>query len=252
MTAAYPEQIDAPEWFERWFGEEYLEIYPHRDRNEAERAVATVLDAADLSPGTPALDLACGAGRHVAALREQGVAAVGLDLSEVLLRRAAGDGLPVVRGDMRDLPVRSASLGLLTSFFTSFGYFDDPADDARVLREARRVLRSGAWFAWDYLHAARVRAELRPRDEREVNGRRVVQTRTLSEGGQRVEKRIEIHRSGEGPPEIFYERVRLYEPAEFRNLLAEAGLRTRVTLGDYGGGALEPHSPRVLLIGTAA
>ena len=28
------------EWFEEWFGEEYLQLYPHRDDHEAERAVS--------------------------------------------------------------------------------------------------------------------------------------------------------------------------------------------------------------------
>ena len=28
------------EWFEEWFGEEYLQLYPHRDDADAERAVA--------------------------------------------------------------------------------------------------------------------------------------------------------------------------------------------------------------------
>ena len=32
------------EWFEEWFGEEYLRLYPHRDAAEAERAVALILD----------------------------------------------------------------------------------------------------------------------------------------------------------------------------------------------------------------
>ena len=27
----------APEWFEEWFGEEYVRLYPHRDEAEAER-----------------------------------------------------------------------------------------------------------------------------------------------------------------------------------------------------------------------
>ncbi len=32
------------EWFEEWFGEEYLQLYPHRDAAEAERAVGLILD----------------------------------------------------------------------------------------------------------------------------------------------------------------------------------------------------------------
>jgi hypothetical protein len=30
------------EWFEEWFGEEYLRLYPHRDDRDAERAVSLI------------------------------------------------------------------------------------------------------------------------------------------------------------------------------------------------------------------
>ena len=52
------------EWFEEWFGEEYLQLYPHRDAAEAERAVALILDRVGFAPGWRVLDVACGAGRH--------------------------------------------------------------------------------------------------------------------------------------------------------------------------------------------
>ena len=39
------------EWFEEWFGEEYLQLYPHRDAAEAERAVALILDAVGFAAG---------------------------------------------------------------------------------------------------------------------------------------------------------------------------------------------------------
>ena len=30
------------EWFEQWFGEEYLQLYPHRDEEDAARMIALV------------------------------------------------------------------------------------------------------------------------------------------------------------------------------------------------------------------
>ncbi|MDT7570905.1 MAG: hypothetical protein QOE05_1079 [Actinomycetota bacterium] len=69
--------------------------------------------AADVD-GTVA-DLGCGPGRDVAALREAGVTAVGVDLSTGMLARAAGAGLPVVRGDIRRPPLRPQSLGAIWS-----------------------------------------------------------------------------------------------------------------------------------------
>jgi SAM-dependent methyltransferase len=250
--------VDSPgppgseDWFESWFGREYLELYPHRDEEEAERAVELIVSQARLPAGSAALDLACGAGRHVAALRDSGLRALGLDLSHDLLRLAAREGLPVVRGDMRVLPIASGSLSLVTSFSTSFGYFEDPSDDETVVEEVRRVLRPGGLFAVDFLNADRVRRELRQRDEVELGRRRVVQTRELVEGGTVVQKRIEIVEQGRGEPRVFLERVRLYTADDLESLMARHGMRLEARFGDYDGGPIGPHAPRAILIGRAA
>lgn len=239
----------ADDWFEAWFGREYLELYPHRDEEEADRAVELIVRHAALPDGSPALDLACGAGRHVAAMQASGLRAFGLDLSHDLLGLAAHDGLPVVRGDMRTLPIASASLALVTSFFTSFGYFEEPRDDETVVEEVRRVLRPGGLFAVDFLNADRVRGELRQRDEVELGRRRVVQTRELVDGGSVVQKRIEIIEQGRPHPRVFLERVRLYSADDLAGLMRRHGLELEATFGDYGGGPLGPRSPRAILIG---
>lgn len=236
------------EWFAEWFGEEYLELYGHRDEGEAADAVRLVVEHAG-GDGGPVLDLACGAGRHLRHLRAAGLRAVGLDLSAALLRRARVHGLPVIRGDMRELPVADASLGLVTSFFTSFGYFPDPADDVRVIAEVRRALRPGGLFAVDYLNASAVRADLRPRDEEEVGDRLVVQTRQLVDDGTVVLKRIEIFDPDCGTPRVFHERVRLYTADELAAMLARQGIHTEERFGDYAGGPLAAEAPRVILIG---
>jgi SAM-dependent methyltransferase len=239
------------DWFEAWFGREYLQLYPYRDDEEAERAVDLVVRGARLPPGATVLDLACGAGRHVEHQRAHGYRAFGLDLSAELLAVARRDGLPVVRGDMRELPVRGASVGMVTSFFTSFGYFPDPADDAHVLREVRRVLAPGGLFAVDFLNAEQVRAALRPRDQVELGRRRVVQTRELVEGGRVVQKRIEIHEHGRREPRVFHERVRLYAPDELWEMMNRAHIEPFAWFGDYAGGPLTVRAPRVILIGRA-
>ncbi len=75
------------EWFEQWFGEEYLHLYPHRGDEDAVRAISLVATLAPLS-GTRVLDLACGSGRHAAHLTANGAKVVGFDLSMPLLSRA--------------------------------------------------------------------------------------------------------------------------------------------------------------------
>lgn len=233
------------EWFERWFGEEYLHLYRHRDDEEAEQLITLLAARGIARAGERVLDLACGAGRHAAALRRRGAEVVGLDLSMPLLltARRQGGG-PLLQGDMRALGLRSASFGAVVNLFTSFGYFDEDEQHARVLREVARVLRSGGTFVLDFLNAPMVRAGLVPRDERRSGATVVVQERQLSADGRFVTKTI--HLGGEG--RSFIERVRLYERSELESMLADAGMTTEVVLGDYAGGPHTPISPRCLLL----
>lgn len=239
-------------WFREWFGEEYLRLYPHRDEEEAARAVDMLLGATDLPEGSRVLDLACGAGRHLTPLRDSGLRAVGLDLSRPLLRRAASriGSRGLVCGDMRSLPFGAGLFAAVAQFFTSFGYFAAREQDREVLDEVRRVLTDDGAFLLDFLNAARVREELVPEDTRVVDGRAVRQERWIEDDA--VVKRIEIEESKGGGPEVFHERVRLYEPGELEEMLSEAGLTPTARFGDYRGRPFRSaESPRLLILGVA-
>lgn len=239
-------------WFREWFGETYLEVYPHRDRAEARRAVELFLERADPGrEGARVLDLACGAGRHLGSLARAGFRPVGLDLSRPLLRRAAAsfDG-PLVRADMREVPLAAGTMDAVVQFFTSFGYFEDRSQDRKVLEEVRRVLRPGGTFLMDFLNARKVRRDLVDRDERTVDGRTVRQRRWLE--GDAVVKRIEVEPAAGGEAEVFHERVRLYRPEELERMMAKCGLRVEERAGGYDGRPFDDDAPRLLLTGVAA
>jgi SAM-dependent methyltransferase len=246
--------VSGDPWYRNWFGEDYLKLYPHRDHEEAEDAVALLVDRLEPAPGLRVLDLACGGGRHLHHLRDRSLEATGLDLSLALLREAAetAPGVPLVRGDMRRLPFAGGSFGIVTSFFTSFGYFEDEAQDRAVLGEISRVLAPGGWVVLDFLNASRVRRSLTPRDETVVDGRRVVQERALMEGGRVVEKRIHFQPPEGGPTRTFLERVRLYDPPELEELLASRGFEVRERLGDYDGSPFVAEAPRFIVLARRA
>lgn len=242
------------EWFRDWFGEEYLELYPHRDEAEAGRAVRLYLEETGETGGAsgPVLDLACGAGRHLRELEAVDVWTVGLDLSRALLEEArrTAPSARLVRADMRRLPFRDAAFDGLTSFFTSFGYFRTRAEDRTVVREIRRVLRRGGPFMLDFFNADRVRRTLVPRDERRIGRRTVVQTREIV--GDTVVKRIRIEEPGtSGGPREFEERVRLYSVGELETMLEAEGLQVAAQYGDYDGSAFGTSAERLILVGTA-
>ena len=238
------------EWFEQWFGEEYHALYPHRDEEDARRAVALIQRVAPWQPGDRVLDLACGPGRHAAELEQLSARVVGFDLSRAMLRRARErTRAALVRGDMRALPFRAGSFRLAVNLFTSFGYFRDDAEHRLVLREVAAALVRGGHFVLDYLNAEQVRRSLESANVSgstgEESGEDVRITRRIGPDGRFVIKEIELQDEGRS----FQERVRLYGPDELEALLAEAGLPVAARFGDYDGGPPGPDAPRVILVG---
>jgi len=235
-----------PEWFEEWFGEEYLRLYPHRDEADAERAVELVRHAVPWRPGLRVLDIGAGAGRHSRALTAAGAWCVGLDLSAALLRRARqATAAPLVRGDMRRLPFRPRSFDLAVNLFTSFGYFASDAEHAAVVAAIARTLRPGGRLVLDFLNADTVRAAVAAGEHR--GGPQTAVTRQLSDDGRFVLKTIRV------PADRTYtERVRLLSPSDLETMFREAGLVVERTFGDYDGAPLRPGAPRAILVGRAA
>jgi SAM-dependent methyltransferase len=235
------------EWFERWFGEEYIALYPHRNAAEAEKVVALIESVIAPAKVSRALDLACGAGRHSRALCKRWWT-TGLDLSEVLLRLAKREGVTadLVRGDMRVLPFRDESFDLVANLFTSFGYFADDASHLDVVREVSRVTRRGGSFVLDFLNTRQLRNSLVPYDERHIGDQIVEQRREISSDGRYVIKRICLR----GSQQEFTERVRLFDPADLSSMMLAAGFTVTASLGNYDGEPLTSDSPRVVLFGT--
>src|SRR5581483_1650073 len=235
------------DWFEEWFGEEYLQLYPHRDDMDAQRMVALIRRTLPWRAGWRVLDVACGAGRHARALEDAGARCVGLDLSQRLLQRAREvTRAPLVRADMRSIPVRPRSMDLTLNLFTSFGYFEDDAEHGRVLAEMAATVRPGGWFVLDFLNEDTVRARLVTRDAT-VGLAGVHVVRRLSEDRRFVCKTIA---TADG--RCFEERVRLFAAEELEAMFAGAGLAVVHRYGDYDGGPLRALAPRVILMGRAA
>jgi SAM-dependent methyltransferase len=232
------------EWFEQWFGEEYHALYPHRDDEDARRAVALIQQAAPWKRGDRILDLACGPGRHAAELERLGGRVIGFDLSRAMLRRARErTGACLVRGDMRALPFREGSFALAVNLFTSFGYFVDDAEHRLVVRQVAAALVPRGVFVLDYLNAEHVRRTLKLGER--TAGHDVRVTRRIDGDSRFVIKEIELRDEGRR----FEERVRLYGAEELAALLTDAGLRIVARFGDYDGGPLDADAPRVILVG---
>jgi SAM-dependent methyltransferase len=235
-------------WYREAFGRHYLEVYAHRNDASARREVEFAAAALDLATGDRVLDLACGAGRHSRALAALDLKVTSVDLSPELVSSAAatGGGPEYVRGDMRALPF-SGPFEAVCQFFTSFGYFENSAEDEAVLGEVRRVLRPGGRYLFDYLNAGQVVAGLVPESTEELGAFTIHQRRRITADGTRVEKDVVI-REGEILRSEYTESVRLYDQDDIRGMMSRSGLVPLVWFGDLAGAPFQSDSPRLVVV----
>jgi SAM-dependent methyltransferase len=240
-------ETSSQDWFRTWFGESYQSLYSHRDLGEACAQVQSLSDQVSPIPvGARILDIGCGNGRHLEAWQQSGVHAVGIDLSLPLLREAVLRKSPAARADMRKLPFSPGSFDGITSFFSSFGYFKTPEEDALTLKEFLSMLKPGGWLFLDLPNPVPLRLGLVPYDEQKRAGMRVEQRRRIEEDV--VIKDIVIH-FPDGRIERHQERLRLHGRAR---VLAWAARFGGHAVAVFGGERGEPFdaavSPRMAFL----
>ncbi|MBI4478044.1 MAG: methyltransferase domain-containing protein [Acidobacteria bacterium] len=100
------------------------------------------------------LDAACGTGRYLRELEARGARlACGLDLSEMMLRRTHPNAIRV-RGDLQDLPFRSATFDVIVCGL-AIGHVDRPGP---CLRGLSRLLTRDGILVYSDLHPGGARA----------------------------------------------------------------------------------------------
>lgn len=232
-------------WYQEWFGEEYLELYSHRDEAEARQQVAFFQRECGAIDGN-VLDLACGMGRHIQELQALGYRTVGCDLSYTMLRTGMREygAMALARADMRHLPFCDNVFAGLVNFFTSFGYFAEEEENMQVVREMSRVLAGGAQFLFDYLNVDRELDNLVQRETRETPMGTVRIERWFDKSDRSFNKRMTI---GE---KRYLERVRGYDLDEISAMFAACNLSIRSAFGNFDGSTFTRTSPRLILVGS--
>ena len=154
-TGTQHEARPQPEWFASWFdSEHYWKVYAQRDEYEAADFVSRLIGWLQPASGSSILDLACGFGRHSRHLASMGFEVSDLDLSAESINRAKQgecSNLRFNRQDMRQ-PFGTDAFHCVFNLFTSFGYFEDPAENLTVIQNVARSLKPSGHLVLDYLN----------------------------------------------------------------------------------------------------
>jgi SAM-dependent methyltransferase len=195
----------------------------------------------------------CGQGRHAHLLAEAGFRVDGIDYSRQLLaaalKRGSGPSLHYRRADMRNLPaVWTGRFDGVVNLFTSFGFFDNPSDDARVIGEFSRVLKPGGVLVWHGASRDGVMSRFLSRDWWEMlDGTVVMQERRFDalSGILSIDSTI---RRRSGRTTRREHRIRLYTATRLAELCALQGLIVEEAFDGFTSRALTRRSSEMLLI----
>ncbi len=247
MTSTGP-KIDS-DWFKLSFGELYPVVYAHRSVESAAPESRFAAEQLDIGPHSRVLDLCCGNGRHLVHLRKYTDNVVGLDYSGELLAIASETvAAQLVRADMRAIPF-TGSMDAVMNFFTSFGYFEDAAENHAVVQGVANALKTNGRFMIDYINPAFARETLIPNSEREQDGYLIHETRWISESDGRLNKTTTLTKEGRICAELG-ESVQLFTREELTELLGSERLMVDAVYGDTDGSEFSAESERMIIFGT--
>lgn len=244
---------DHGEWFadESIWKDLYPFTFPESAFTVADEQVEKILRLTGVGGGT-VLDLCCGPGRHAVAFARRGFAVTAVDRTAFLLdharARAVHTNVSVefVLEDMRRFS-RPASFDLIINFFTSFGYFDDQADDLRVLELVRENLRPSGIFVLEMVSKESLARTFQVTTSRELpNGHVLVERHEIVDDWTRIRNRWTLIRGGNTRTFEFTHRI--YSGQEMKDLLTKAGLAGARVYGDLDGGSYGLEARRLIAV----
>jgi SAM-dependent methyltransferase len=228
------------DWFENddlWV-ELYSLLFPEERWEMAGPEVECILALAE-KPVKDALDLACGPGRHAIALAERGVRVTALDRTQFYLDKAKDrsekEGVEVewVESDMRDF-VRPGAYDLVLSMFTSFGYYEDEADNLSLLDQSYENLRDGGMLIIDMVGKECLAANFQETAlSEETDGTILVQRRRIREGWDRIENEWILIQGDDAKTFRFAHSI--YSGVEIKDRLEQRGFREVRLLSNLDG-----------------
>jgi SAM-dependent methyltransferase len=206
-----------------------------------------------IGPGASILDLCCGTGRHSLELARRGCHVTGVDRTPAYIEKAraaaAQEGLAAAFAvaDMRDY-CEPDRYDVIVNLFGSFGYFEDPENDRRVVANAYASLRPGGRFLIETMGKEILARGFQAHDwEEREDGLLLLSEKRITHNWSRVETRWIAIRGTERAE--YRVAIRSYSAVELSSLLSQCGFTELQVYGSLDGIEYNEHAQRLVVIG---
>ena len=235
-------------WYKNWFNSPYYhKLYKHRDKSEASTFIANITKQLNLPQQAKVLDLACGKGRFSIELAKQGYDVTGLDLAEesiAIAKQHETENLCFRQGDMRE-PIANNEFNAVFNLFTSFGYFDDKAEDEKVFKAVYQQLKPNGYFVFDFINTQQAINSLVASEQKTVDG--VAFNISREYDGKHIIKTISF--SANGKTHSYQEKVAAYNYPTLSSMLKNNGFKEEAVYGNYKLASFsEKESKRLIIL----
>jgi len=226
-------------------------LFTQKRLEETPDEVDKILALLGVAPGARILDLGCGIGRHALELARRGYQVTGVDITERYLERARQKAVEerlaaeFVLSDMRQFR-RPEAFDAAINMFTTFGYFEDPADDRRVLENVCASLKPGGAFLMDVSSKEVLARIFRARDWRDEDGILILEERSIMGAWEGIENRWIVLKGDRR--EEFRFNLRLYSAVELADLLGAAGFDETTVYGSLAGDTYDQAAQRLIVV----
>ena len=229
----------------------FLFYRPLWDRASSE--VQQGLTLLELSRNADILDIPCGPGRHALEFASRGCRVTAVDLMPFYIEegrdRASENGLQIefVQDDMLTF-VRPDSYDAVWNFYSSFGYFDNPADDEATVANFHRSLRKGGKLLIETIGREQALEVWRDRDfvELPAVGDISVTVEKKIRGEDDPHMRWHVHKDGK--IRVFDMLHRYYSAEEISAMLMRAGFACVELYEDIYGTPYTLKSDRMVVV----
>ena len=234
-------------WFTSWFNTPYYHIlYKNRNDDDAQLFMRNLTTFLKLDINTHILDLPCGKGRHSVFLNSLGFKVTGGDLAEnsiIHAKQFENDGLQFEVYDMRKS--FKNKYDAIFNLFTSFGYFDDDAEDIKVLQNFKNGIKKKGTVVIDFLNVEKVKNNLIKKEIKSVDGIEFHIKREVKNGF--ILKHISFF--ADEKQHSYTEQVKYLDLDKMQLYLKKADLQLIYTFGNYQLDAFDSKtSDRLILI----